>query len=186
MIITKIFQTITVSATAFALVGCAAFRVKHERVGLGENTINKTDLILVKEISADRAHFTGDKSAEEARVTGEKSQIKSQLSDEIVTNLKDRGFNAKLASAGGAGAFVIEGAVTEFDHGSAAGRLFGAGGSSTMTADLKIIKGKTTVADIEVQGVSEGTGFTAMGSYLKPLMKNIATQTAKYISTRLK
>lgn len=192
MISTKKLGSIITAVALLTLIGCAGAKIKNERVALKADAISRTDVILVKEISADKAVFSGDKSGEKDRVDQEKKQIKMMLHDEIANALRKQGFvNAKVYSPGAAtaNAVIVDGSVTAFEHGSAAGRMFvGMGaGSSNMFVDLKVTRGKNLLTDLQVVATSGGRGGVfSMGSFMKAHVEDAAKQTAKYFDKHVK
>lgn len=172
--------------TALALTGCAGAKIKQERVPLRPGGIAKGETIFVKEISADNATFTGDKSEDDKRVSDEKKIIKHGLASEIIIQLNKRGFVGKPYAPGAKGV-VLDGVVTLFEHGSGAARAWvGMGaGSSNMHVDVKLHRGAETLADLEVIATSGGRGgLTAMASFLHAHMQDAAAKTVKYLEQR--
>ena len=174
----------TLLSLSLGLVGCAGAKVKDVRVSLQPGAISKSDLILVKKISADRAEFSGDKAGDSQRVTEEKQMIRDALGDAVVQELRSKGLNAALYQADKAdGAIVIDGAVTKVDHGSGAARYFlrGMGGSSNMALNVRIYKGgRELIGDFDVAATSGAKN--GVGSFVKDHVEDGAKQTADYIA----
>lgn len=166
------------------LVSCAGAKIKDERVSLKAGAISKKDTILVKTISADGATFTGDKANDAQRVSEEKKLIKQLLADEIVVQLKKRGFTARHWDGKESGT-LVDGTVTLFEHGSGAARMFvGMGaGSSNLHMNMKVSKGRETLADFTVIATSGGRGgLSSLSSFLQAHITDGAEKTAEYIA----
>lgn len=183
----QIFHHFLTAIFALSLVACAGAKVKNERVMLQKGAFSKADVLLVKDVSADNAVFSGDKAGDTQRVNEEKHTVKSQFANQLIVWLKKKGFNAKPYAKGGSGK-ILEGVVTKFDHGSAAGRAFiGMGaGSSNMVIAFKLMSEKNApLADFDVVATSGGRGGVfSMGSFMEAHLSDGAEQTAEYLSKK--
>ncbi len=179
-------------AVIFILLGCARAQIKNEILAYKAGTITKSDVILVKPISADSAIFTGDKSEEKKRVEDERKIIKESLSTMIVEQLNKAGFSAKVYTPSEKildNTYLLEGKVTRFEHGSGAARmLVGMGaGSSNMYIPVKVFnaKSKKSVAEFEVVATSGGRGgLISMGSFLDAHMADASEKIAQYLGEK--
>ena len=155
---------------------------------LVKGSINKSQVIYVEPISAKNAVFSGDKSGDKSRTDQERQAIDASYKQRIVDALKAKGFNAKIASGRVKSGLVLSGAVTKFEHGSAAARIMvgmGAGSSNIYTTlQVDDRDHAKTLSKFEVIATSGGQGgIVASGSFMDTHMRDGAEKVATYFET---
>lgn len=177
------FKWVVLSLALIVLVGCARGQIKQERTSLQAGAVSKTETILVKPFEASQMRVTGDKADEAARVHQEKVFLNQGLSEQLISDLKKKGFNAKRYSPSEKGA-VLEGSVPLFEHGSGAARaLVGMGaGSSNLHLAVKLHRGNTTLADFDVVATSGGRGgLISTGSFIDAHISDASEKIVEYL-----
>jgi hypothetical protein len=167
--------------------GCVRAKIKDERFPIRPGSIAKSEVINVKRIDVDKAQFKGDKADDATRIAQEKRMLNQLLADQLIVDLKKRGFVGAKHFEQGSNGVLLEGTVTLFDHGSGAARyLVGMGaGSSNLHIDVKLTRDTETLADFTVVATSGGRGgIDAMGSFLEAHITDASEKITDYIMNK--
>jgi len=173
-----------------SVIGCARAKIRDERLPLQSGAINSAEVILVKEVTAEKAWFSGDKANDSARIVQEKTIIRERFTALLIDWLRKKGFKPQPYSAELANkAPVLETVVTGFDHGSGAARaLIGMGaGSSNMEIRVRLTRGQKTLSDFDVVATSGGRGgLISMSSFLEAHITDGTEKIADYLHTHIR
>lgn len=173
------------SLLIFALVvaGCATGKMGRIEKPLDANAITKTTPIYVETVSSKDLMISGDKSGDAKKVAEIKAAIEHDYAAKIVEHLKEKGFNAQLATAPTKSGVTITGFVTKVENGSAAARYFvGMGaGSANMFADFMIVDKTKNTTLSKFQIIATSGGESGMGSYLTRFLNDGGKKVAEYI-----
>lgn len=161
-----------IALVALSLIGLDGVAMADEAVeaDAGRDYLAKGQLILVKEFTTEGAQVKGDNSEDAVKVAAKKERVPRKLANQIVEQLRARGFAAApyAADSETAGAFILDGEITLIHNGSGVARAFislGAGkakmaGSvelfSAADPSEKIASKKIRAASVGIEGIFGG------------------------------